>query len=92
MTQHKFVQFRLISNKLLITLCSNNIIRQTAIVKLQLKSLLFDLPFQGWCMCQKDSSSGWLPLSYLRRGSFIREEDVLGFLCSEFATGVGGVE
>eukprot|EP00731_Ephydatia_muelleri_P023476 Em0015g1059a len=37
----------------------------------------------GWCMCQKDSSSGWLPLSYLRRGSFIREEDVLGFLCND---------
>ena len=41
-------------------------------------------------MCQKEGKNGWLPLSYLRRGSFIREEDVLGFLCSEFATGVVG--
>ena len=40
-------------------------------------------------MCQKDGRSGWLPLSYLRRGSFTNEEDVLGFLSSKLANGGG---
>ena len=39
-------------------------------------------------MCQIDSRIGWLPLSYLRRGSFDKYDDVLGFLSSKLVNGV----